>query len=367
LAKKVKRYLDSDVLTEAKKRIHSVLRSFDHFCVSFSGGKDSLVTLELVRECQLEAGLTGPTEAIFRDEELIPQGIVDFVRGYMLDERWNLHYYAVPLESEKFILGRTQRYVQWDPNRRWIRPKPEWAIAEIPGYPGPFSQYNFNAVSFPGVRGRIAVFTGIRADESLMRLQAIRVKRNEPWVAATATKNVSVVRAIYDWRQDDIFKYLHDRKIAYCSVYDSQLWNGQQLRVSTPLHAEQAKRFDQLRCSEPVLYEQVIDVFPEMLVQERYWGELDRYGIIAKYERSWNGIYSYIRENITDTTLRRLARERVDQCRRHRESQVGLRPETGCGYPLLYVFKNIVRGAYKRHLLPCCEPTKDEIEYEASS
>jgi hypothetical protein len=36
-------------------------------------------------------------------------------------------WFAVPLASSKYVLGVTHSYIQWDPNRRWVREKPEWA------------------------------------------------------------------------------------------------------------------------------------------------------------------------------------------------------------------------------------------------
>ena len=299
------RYLESDVLTEAKARIKHVIDIFDHVYVAFSGGKDSLVTLHLVRECYREMGIVGPVRCLFRDEELIPSQVIDFVQAHWRDtENWSMDYYAVPLKSSKFILGQTYDYIQWDPAREWIRPKPASAITEIPGWENRvFSQYDMDAAAFSHLKGKVAIITGIRADESMTRFKAIVNKRHESHICSPDSahpSNANLVRPIYDWSQNDIFKYLHDREIKYCDIYDSQVWNKENLRVSTPLHAESSKRIYKLRTRDPIFYEQLIALFPEMLMQERYWDEMDRGAIFEKYPPCFDGILQYIEENIED-------------------------------------------------------------------
>ena len=94
-----------------------------------------------------------------------------------------------------------------------------------------------------GVKGKIAFINGIRADESLIRLASCLSKKNENYINSTAVPNVKLCKPIYDWSQDDIFLYFYKKNIKYCGIYDMQVLNRDQLRVATPLHAENAKRF----------------------------------------------------------------------------------------------------------------------------
>jgi len=358
-------YINSSVLDEAKRRIRHIIETFDKVLVCFSGGKDSLVVLHLVEEVRHSMGIYDPLDVIFRDEELIPDDVIDFVQSYYhMKDRFRMHYYAVPLLSEKFILGKTYEYIQWDPKRKWIREKPDFAIKDAGGQV--FSQHTMDEFIASNHAGKLAFVNGIRADESLVRLRSVVNKKNECFVAASSHPRVKLCKPIYDWSEKDIFKYFYDNDIKYCPIYNKQVWNNQGLRVSTPLHAESAKRFYQIRTLYPTFYQQLVDVFPEMIVQERYWDEYDRYAVIYKYEKSWDGLAQYIKENITNPSMFKLAMKRVADARLYRENNMarGQYLDNFGGYPILYVFKAIINGQFERTIQPHKTPSKTEIEYE---
>ena len=365
------RYIGVDVLTEAKNRIHHVISSFDELVCAFSGGKDSLVIIHLVREVYDELRMTQPVKVIFRDEELIPEDVIQFVLDVQADtKRFDLTYFAVPMVSEKYLLGKKYEYIQWDNNREWIRPKPKSAITTT-GLKKPMSQYEMDKFCIQGLKGKVAMVNGIRSDESLVRFRSCINKRNENYINATESKNVKLVKPIFDWSENDVFKYFYDKKISYCAIYDIQKWNGQQLRVSTPLHAETAKELHKLKTSYPTFYEQVMDIFPEMITHEKYFKDLDRYAVMNRYPRSWRGIHLYIKENITDPKMRASAFKRVEFTKMVRANNEATgkagRVENMWGYPIMYVFQQIINGSYKRKIQPLKNPTKAQIAYERIS
>ncbi|QFG05481.1 PAPS reductase domain protein [Bacillus phage 031MP004] len=362
---KMKGYIDANVYEEAKRRIKHVMNTFDKLYVAFSGGKDSLAALHLVEEVYREEGLTDKVNVIFRDEELIPDDVIDFVQEYYSSGKYNFKYFAVPLKSQKFILGKTYEYIQWDEHREWVREKPPFAITGEKGVI--YDQYTLDEYATREDKGRVAIITGIRADESLVRFRAAVNKRDENYINASSIPNVKLVKPLFDWTEKDIFKYFYDNDIRYCHIYDKQVWNKEELRVSTPIHAERAKRFDKLKSIYPQFYQQIVSIFPEMLVQERYWKDYDRYGIIDKYPNTWDGVLQYIKENITDPAEQKLAKTRLIHAKTFRENTMKKNPKTKKnfgGYPLLYVFKTIVDGGYKRKIQPKKQITQKELDYE---
>ncbi len=72
--------------------MHHIINTFDKIFVCFSGGKDSLAVLHLVKEVYQELGINEKINVIFRDEEVIPDDIIDFVL-------WHTEYWDIQIIS----------------------------------------------------------------------------------------------------------------------------------------------------------------------------------------------------------------------------------------------------------------------------
>ena len=338
-------YLDYDVLEAAKRRMHHILDTFDSVVVAFSGGKDSLAVLNLFHEVKLSRGDTSQIDVIFRDEELIPDVVIDFVDHYRQLPWIKMLWFTVPLHNLKFILGRNHPYTQWDPEREWVRPKPPWSIAEVAGFEGrTFDQYTMDTVVAACYPGKICTLTGIRTSESLMRYRSVINKISEPEVAGTKEARLMLGRPIYDWAEDDVFKYFHDNGIKYCGIYDQQVFNGESLRVSSPLHAEAAKRIDVLKTRDPVFLDRILKILPEVGLQVQYYRDFDTNAVIHRYPQTWEGVQMLIDEKL-EPEHRAKAMERIKVIK-HMAGSVG-------GYPIDYVMGYLLLGTFiKRMLLP---------------
>jgi len=362
---RAKKYLEIDCLTAARQRIRHIYEAFDSIAIMFSGGKDSLSCVHLAKEVHDEYDL-GPVNVIFRDEEVINPTVLNFVNEYRHKDWVNLAWYCLPNANSRFILGRKLRYIEWDPNREWIRPMPEWAIsAKDLGIDGTTSQHSLDDLMAQPFGGKVAFITGVRAAESLIRFRSVTQKLNENYIGSiegNPKSRVKLCKPIYDWQQNDCLKYLFDNEIAWCPLYDAQEMAGIGLRVSTPLHAVAAKKFDAVRAVEPEFYEQIIRIFPEMKLQERYWKEFDQKALIAAYvdedPDSYQGVLRYIQDHFESEISKQRALGSVELWRGRRERD----PEN---YPIKLLLETIAFGSTKRRLAGVYTNSKAEVAKRA--
>lgn len=332
----------TDVLQAACQRLRRAFETHDTVGVCFSGGKDSTVVLHLTRMIAAEYGVER-IPVVFRDEEVIPDNVVDFVAGYRGLPWVDLRWYAVPLQSSRMVFGATIPYVQWDPARAgsWVRQPPPWAIRLPDGDSRVFSQYAMDAFAAETLPGKVCLLTGVRAEESILRLRSCLAKLREPEITSSATPRVSIGRPIYDWEEADIFKFLHDHEVPYCGIYDAELLARHRLRVATPITSEGSKELSKLRAIDPDFYDRVRAAFPGTEAQERYWRDIDRDGAVALYAvDGFDGIARWIDDNVPPESHGKAVLA-LEKTRRRASTSPHL-------YEPAYVLKEFIAGAWKR-------------------
>lgn len=301
---------------------------------------------------------------MFYDEELYPDSHVDFMKAVHASGRFEFHWVVVPLKSQKYILGKSYNYIQWDVSRQWVRQYPEFAETFLDS--NPIDQKDVFYTYFRSkFKDSVVVCLGMRANESLNRLKSILVTVSLKNPHLKRRLNFHESCPVYDWQEKDIFKFIHDNKLAFSEVYNTQLWSGSNFRVATPLVSESSKHLDLLKVQSPEFYDSLMAVFPEMLVQERYQHEIDKDKMYEKYSFTEAGIKAYIEANLAGR-FKSVAYAEVNRLFHFRATET-LKPERGISlYPLYYIFYAVVNGTYKKYIpiLPNSGITQKMRDYE---
>lgn len=389
----VRDYINVDVVEEAKHRIRRSYEEFDYVSVSFSGGKDSLAMLHLVREVAIDEGYSNgePVHVLFLDEEVIHKNVLDFVAAWRNEDWIDLRWWCAPLQSHKYILGVISDYVQWDPKRDpanggvgWVWDKPSWGL-DIDDLYDPIaawqraqglvvdphswvgSQYMASEVEAMRVKGRYMQLCGMRTSESLLRYAMISSAGNTPsqcWFGMPTLGRVYLGKPIYDMAENDVFKVIMDRweagrcpaETPYAPIYDGQLWTNGGFRVGTALTSEAAGRLPLLRASDPELYDRITHIFPEMAAHERYHSEFDPLEHMAATGEL---------ERITLEGVREWVDLELDgKWRRNAIKMIAAAERYPAKYPPPYLMRGFMNGAYKRGYLAADPKSPNPYEQE---
>jgi predicted phosphoadenosine phosphosulfate sulfurtransferase len=298
-------FLDISCVEAARARIRHVYDTFDTVCVQFSGGKDSTAVLYLAKEVHEERGL-GPVKVIFRDEEMVSPLVVDYMNVVKNFDWVDLEWYCLPVGGEVWVLGRRQSVVFWGAKREkeglWVRDIPEGAItAQDFGLDN--SQPLPNGVDYytmQGKKGSVAFITGVRAAESMMRYRALVQKLHENYIVfpygLKRSTPLKFAKIIYDWQIDDVFKFITEEHGApYCEYYDRAAVTGSNARVGVPLHSVAIRRIGDVVATEPEFYDRLVECFPQIDAQRRWWPDFDIEALIEEAAADgWDGVSNVI-------------------------------------------------------------------------
>ena len=242
----MKVYLKDNVYEAAIKRIERIFDEFENIIVSFSGGKDSTVVLELTLEVARRRNRL-PVKVMFIDQEAEWRNTIEYVKEVMYRPEVDPVWLQCPILLFNAASHQTDFLHCWDPacKDKWIHPQDPIAITE-----NTFGTNRFHKM-FAAVRSKIfngqsyANLGGIRTEESVMRFGGV--------TGATCYKDITwgkkekhgyTFYPIYDWTFDDDWIYIAKNKLKYNHVYDLMFNYGipkQGMRVSN-LHHETAYR-----------------------------------------------------------------------------------------------------------------------------
>ncbi len=195
-----KQLVDEDVYAAALRRIRECYERFDTVVVSFSGGKDSTVCLNLALQVARELGRL-PLDVYFWDEEAIHPETIEYVARVAQRPEVRLKWLCIPVRHRNACSRKQPYWHCWNPEEKhlWVRPMPEGAITELTGFEWGMGIPEAAHLVYGKEHGTVADIRGIRADESLRRYRSVAMKLRDNWIGNPREGYSYPVSPIYDW------------------------------------------------------------------------------------------------------------------------------------------------------------------------
>jgi predicted phosphoadenosine phosphosulfate sulfurtransferase len=242
-----------NVYEATQERIAYCLRSFDYVYVSFSGGKDSGVLLEMTA---VEATKQGKRFGIFHmDYEAQYNLTTEYVQQTLDRYRAvaDIYHICVPFKVTTCTSMFQSYWRPWQDDMRelWVRPMPDAAMTsdQFPFYKSNQWDYDFQREFGEWLcesKGRVCCLVGIRAEESLNRWRTAYSEKenrkhhdNKQWTTVQG-KCVNAY-PIIDWLLQDVWIANARNNWKYNHLYDLMHLAGvpiHKMRVASPFLSE---------------------------------------------------------------------------------------------------------------------------------
>jgi predicted phosphoadenosine phosphosulfate sulfurtransferase len=211
---------DLNVYEASLGRIEYIFNNFERIYLSFSGGKDSGVMLNMVIDYMRKNNITKKIGLMTLDNEANYNHSLKFMHEIVQDnlDLLDVYWCCLPITLPCTVSSYMTEWQCWGEKdkERWIRPMPENDyIVNINNHNFPFFEENMMYDEFWDKFGEwysqgksCACLIGIRTDESLNRFRAIMNDRKEThgnnnWTKKN-TEHVYNCYPIFDMRTDDI-------------------------------------------------------------------------------------------------------------------------------------------------------------------
>jgi predicted phosphoadenosine phosphosulfate sulfurtransferase len=228
-------YLNKNVLECAQERFAWLFDEFENIVVGISGGKDSNVVFELAMAEATKRGRL-PLKTMWLDQEAEWQATSDTVQETMERDDVEPLWYQVPFRLE----NATSRDEEWlnvwaeDEKELWMREKHPMSIKENTFGANMFHPLFGKIIKSLFDDGKACYISGVRCEESpnrFLSLTQAATYKGETWGKVLDKKKEQFTfYPLYDWSYTDIWKYIHENKVKYNPIYDSQYQHGITLR-----------------------------------------------------------------------------------------------------------------------------------------
>ena len=277
-----KRYLDKNVYEAVQERLGRLFAEFNNIYVSFSGGKDSGLLLNLCLQYMRANGIKRRIGVFHQDFEAQYTETSIFVERTLTSNHDLIvpYWLCLPMSCKTATSVYEQYWIPWDPAKKdiWVRPMPEYPfVINLDNNNLDFYRYAmlqediyeqftpwYHRTVGSGV-GKTISLIGIRSQESLNRWRAATRQDkgrydNLPWTTQVEP-NVYTGYPIYDWTAEDVWTANAKFGFDYNKLYDLFYYAGvplHSMRVASPFNDWAIGSLKLYRAIEPNIWGKMV-------------------------------------------------------------------------------------------------------------
>jgi len=272
----MRKYIGINTYDASIDRIEYIFNNFKKIYISFSGGKDSGVMLNLVLDYMRKNNISKKIGLMILDNEANYEYSVEYMHRMVRAnlDLLDVYWCCLPVTLPCTVSAYLTEWQCWNSEKKdiWVRPMPkDEYIINVNNHNFPFFKENMQYDKFWDEFGewysqgeKCACLIGIRTAESLNRWRAIMNDRKTMSDGLCWTKkngdNVFNVYPIYDWTTEDVWvanaKFDWDYNKLYDIFYKSGL-SIHQMRVASPFMSESKSSLNLYRVIDPHIWQRL--------------------------------------------------------------------------------------------------------------
>lgn len=272
-------YTGQNVYDALQDRLRFIFEEFDNIFVSFSGGKDSGLLLNLTLDFQRKYYPNKRIGVFHQDFEAQYTVTTEYVERTFarIKDEVDPYWVCLPMATRTALSSYQMYWYPWDDTKEeaWCRPMPKHDFV-INLQNNPMTTYHYRMHQEDLAKqfgrwyrmahggGKTVCLLGIRTDESLQRYRGILNKKygyeGECWISKQF-KDVWAASPIYDWSNSDVWHANYLFNYDYNKLYDLYYMAGlkvDQMRVASPFNDYAKDSLNLYRVIDPEMWAKLV-------------------------------------------------------------------------------------------------------------
>lgn len=275
----IKEYMGKNVYDALQERLRLLFEEFDNIYVSFSGGKDSGLLLEMTLDFQKKYYPDKKIGVFHQDFEAQYTVTTEYVERTFarIQNEVEPYWVCLPMATRTALSSYQMFWYPWDDTKEaaWVRPMPKHPyVINLQNNPMTTYHYRMHQEDLAKQFGRwyrqshgkkkTVCLLGMRTDESLQRYSGIINKKygykEECWITKQF-KDVWSASPLYDWSVSDVWHAYYKFGYDYNRLYDLYYMAGlkpDQMRVASPFNDYAKDSLNLYRVLDPEVWARLV-------------------------------------------------------------------------------------------------------------